>query len=444
MTCFRRCLRFGFLPVLLFCIVQVQPAAAVSIQQVTAGELEVWLVEDHSNPIIAVELAFDGGTASDPPGREGLTMMAAALLDEGAGDLDSAAFQRQLEDRGIDLRFSSDRDAIRGSMRTLTEHARIAFQLLGLALSAPRFDPEPVGRVREQLQAQLRRDSEDPAVVAGRILYATLFPNHGYGRPGEGTAASLTGIEIDHLRRLARERLVRGTLRIGVVGDITPAELKEMIETTFAPLPAAGERGAVSDVQPAHATHTVVVEMPARQSAVAFAQPGLARDHPDYYALSVVNQAFGGSGLNSRLFDEVREKRGLVYGVGTYLVTLDHGALIVGQAATANERVAETVQVVRQEWQRLSEKGLMADEVADAKSYLTGSFPLRLTSSARIAAMLVSIQRDRLGIDYLDRRNQLIESVSVEEANRIARTVFTPEALTVVVAGRPVGLNSQH
>lgn len=429
-----------------FCAMVVVPAAAaVQIQKVTAGGVEAWLVEDHANPIISVRIAFrNAGSAIDPPDKGGLSRMVAALLDEGAGDLDSQAFQAKLEDLAIRLSFDADRDNFGGTLTTLTANREVAFQLLRLALTQPRFDAEPMARIRSQLEAQLRREAEDPEARASRQLWATLFPDTPYGRPVMGTAESLPRISRNDLLRFVRERLARDTLVLGVVGDVTPAELTTLLQQSFGGLPEKAVSATLGDMSLAGSGRTVVVDMDVPQSAVAFAQRGLKRDDPRFYALTVLNQILGGSGLSSRLFDEVREKRGLVYGVYTSPVPLDHAALILGGAGTANERVEETLSVIRQVWRDFAEHGASAKELADAKTFLTGSFPLRFAGSSRLAGLLTSIQLENLGIDYLDRRNQLIELVSLDDVNGLANQLLSADALTFVIVGRPQGLTTSR
>jgi len=425
----------------LLVIVAFAPAAgAVDVQRVTADGIEAWLVEDHSNPIIAVAIAFRGGGALDPAGKEGQARMAAALLDEGAGNLDSQAFQGRLEDLAVRLRFNAGLDTVGGSLRTLSENRDAAFDMLRLALTQPRFDAEPVARIRSQIAASLRQSAEDPNSVANERMFAALFPDHGYGRTVEGTLESIATITADDLRGFVGQRLARDNLVIGVVGDITPEELARLLQSTFGDLPETSAPASVPDVAPVTTGGTIVVEKPARQSAIVFAQRGLKRDDPDFYAATVLNHILGGGSFTSRLYDQVREKRGLAYSVHTSLAPLDHAAMIIGGAGTANERAAETVSVIRDQWRRVAEGGVTADELADTKTYLTGSFPLRFTSSNRIARILVAMQMEDLGIDYLDRRNGLIEEVTLDDVNRLAATLLDPDTLTFVVAGRPDGI----
>jgi zinc protease len=418
--------------------------ASVEIQRVSGGGVEAWLVEDHSNPIITARIAFRGGAATDPPGKEGLADMVSALLDEGAGELDSAAFQARLEDLAITLRFDADLDSLRGSLETLSENRNEAFALLRRALAEPRFDAEPVERVRSQLQARARGALEDPEVVATRAFFALAFPDHPYGRPAGGTAESLAAVGAEDLRAFVRDRLSRDRLVIGVVGDIDARELSRLLEATFAGLPQTGAEVAVADTAPATRGQVKIVATGAPQSAIVFGQRGVARDDPDYYPATVLGHVLASGPFTSRLYQEVREKRGLVYTVYARLAPLDHSALILGLAGTVNERAGETIAVIRDIWSAVAADGVSEAELADAKTYLTGSFPLRFTSSGQIAAILVSMQVEELGIDYLDRRNDLIEAVSLDDVNRLARDLLAPQALAFAIAGNPDGVEATH
>lgn len=415
------------------------PAHAVDVQRVSVNGLEAWLVEDHSNPMIAVEIAFRGGAALDPPGKEGLALVAASLLDEGAGDLDSRAFQLRLEELAISLQFDANDDTFDGTLRTLTANRAEAFELLKLSLTAPRFDPEPLARMKNQLQAMLRRQEEDPESVASRRFFSAVFPDHPYGRPV--TPDSIATITQADLRAFTAKRLARDNLIIGVAGDITPEELARQLESTFADLPEQAAPNGVPDTEAAVPPAIIVAEQSTRQSAIVFGQRGMKRDNPDFYAATVMNRILGGGGFTSRLYQEVREERSLAYSVDTSLIPLAHTALILGSAGTANERAGETIEVVRDQWRRFAENGATPEELADTKTYLVGSFPLRFTSNGNIAAILASMQVYNLGIDYLDRRNTLIEAVTLADVNRVAKALLDPAALTMVVVGEPQGIS---
>ncbi len=420
------------------------PAHAVNVQRVSGGGVEAWLVEDHTNPIVTARLAFRGGSALDPDGKEGLAEMVSALLDEGAGALDSAAFQSRLEDMAITLRFDADLDTLRGQLETLSQNRDTAFALLRDALTRPRFDAEPVARIRSQLEARLRGALEDPDTIAMRAFFAMAYPGHPYARPVDGTPESLAAITAGDLRTFVASRLTRDKLVIGVVGDITAGQLSALLETTFAGLPATGKPLAIADVAPATDGQVKIVPTGAPQSAIVFGQRGVSRDDPDYYAATVLSQVLGASPFTSRLYAEVREKRGLVYSVYARLTPLDHSSLILGNAGTANERAGQTVETIRAVWRAAADDGISERELADTKTYLTGSFPLRFTANGQIASILVSMQLENLGIDYLDRRNALIEAVTLAEVNRIARDLLSPDNLAFIVAGEPVGVQATH
>jgi zinc protease len=422
----------------------VQPgqARAAEVQKVVSDSgITAWLVEDHSNPILSVRLAFRGGAALDPADKPGLANLVSATIDEGAGDLDSQEFQQALSQKAIKLSFDAGSDAFYGSLKTLSEHRARAFDLLELALTEPRFDADPVQRLKSQIQASLARQSQDPRSVASRTLDTLMFPDHPYGQPNQGTRASLQRITQADLKTFVETRFARDRLMVGVVGDITPAELKPLLDRAFADLPqSTGDVPQVSDVEPQNAGETVVVEKNVPQSWVVFGHGGIARDDPDYYAASIVNYILGGGSFASRLFNEVREERGLAYSVYSYLSPLDHASIMGGGLGTANASVGEALDVVRQQWRQMAEQGPTQEELDDAKTYMTGSFPLRLSSTSNIASILVAMQQEKLGMDYMDARKQLIESVTLEQAKRVAGELLHPDRLTTVVVGQPEGV----
>ena len=418
------------------------PAGAVEIQRVESpGGIEAWLVEEHSIPIIAVEIAFDGGNALDPRGKEGVANLLSGLLDEGAGDLDSQAFQERLEELAIRLGFESYRDTFWASLKTLTENRDEAFALLGLTLAAPRFDTDAVERVREQVLSGLKRDAEDPNDIAGLTFLSTAFPYHPYGRPARGTPESVAAITPADLRQAVAQRFATANATIGVVGDIDPATLRVLLDRTLAGLPATARAAAIAETRPAPVASLTVVRKPVPQSVVRFGMPGLKRSDPDFYAAYLMNHVLGGGSFTSRLYGEVREKRGLAYSVYSYLSTLDHAGLIMGGVGSANERVAEAIEVIRDELSRLREEGITEDELRDAKTYINGAYPLRLDSNTAIAQSLVAIQLEDLGIDYMDRRSSYIDAVTTEDIRRVARRLIRPDELIVVVVGDPAGLD---
>jgi zinc protease len=429
----------------LFAVLLGASAQAIEVQRVVSpGGVEAWLVEDHTNPIVAARFAFRGGGALDPRGKEGLAKIVSSLLDEGAGEFDAQAFQRRLEDMAITLHFDAGYETLGGHLMTLSVNVGAAFNLLRLALTQPRFDDEPVALIRSQILTMIRSSSENPDAIAGRTLRHALFPDHPYGRPIEGTEDSVKAITTADLKVFVAERLGRDNLVIGVVGDMTPDQLAALLDRVFGDLPGQAAPWRLPEVTPIVPGRTIVVKKAVPQSAILFAQAGIKRADKDFYPAYVMNYILGGGGFTSRLYNEVREKRGLAYSVYTALSPMASAALLQGGAGTTNARVSETLNVVRAEWRRLATDGVDKAELDDTKTYLTGSFPLRFSSSGRIAAILVAMQLDTLGIDYLEHRNSYVEAVTLEAVNRVARQLLDLDGLTTVIVGDPEGVSSSQ
>ncbi|MEE8455657.1 MAG: pitrilysin family protein [Limibaculum sp.] len=416
------------------------PAQALEIQGLKSpGGAVFWLVEEPSIPIVALEISFAGGARLDPEGRTGLANMMAGLIDEGAGDLDAVGFSKARDEVSARFGFSAGRDTMDISARMLVETLEPSVALLATALASPRFDPEPVGRVRAQILSVIAESGTEPDTVAAEAWYAGAFPDHPYGRPRRGTAESVSAITRDDLVAARLRLLTRANARIAVVGAIDASRAGRMVDTILAGL----EQGTVlvrartSDTPPPGLR---VIELDVPQSAAVFGHAGLARDDPDFIPAYVMNYVLGGGGFASRLMEEVREKRGLAYSVYSYLSVRDETALYLGGVQTANERMAETLEVIKAEWARMAAAGITAEELDRARRYLTGAFPLRFDSNAKIASYLVFMQKENLGIDYLERRNGLIEAVTVDDVKRVAARLLKPANLSIVVVGKPEGL----
>ncbi len=431
--------------ILAWVLVLAPTARATEIQSVRSpGGITAWLVQESSIPLLSFSFSFTGGAVLDEPSRKGTGNMVSGLLDEGAGPHDSLAFQTRLEELAVRMSFSANRDSFSGSMRTLTANRDAAFELLRLALNEPHFEREAVERIRRQIITGLIEDREDPGAIAGRLWFKTAFPDHPYGPSSKGNIESVKAITADDLRAFLAKALARDRLTIGVVGDISEAELGPLLDKTFGALPASTAFAPVAEVELKGAGVLKVVEKAIPQSRVIFGGPGLKRDDPDWYAAYVLNYVLGGGGFSSRLYAEVREKRGLAYSVYSYLYPLDHAAIYMGGVGTKNQSVVEVLEVIKELIARTREHGLTVAELANAKTYLNGSFPLRLTSSGRIARLLRVIQQENLGIDYLDRRAGLINAVTLADTARVAKRLLQPEKLLIVVVGKPADLVSSE
>jgi zinc protease len=404
-------------------------AGAMTIERVTSpADIEAWLVEDHTLPIVTLRFAFPGGAALDPAGKGGLAAMAASLLDEGAGPYDTAAFKTRLEDLVIDMRFEASRDDLGGSLRTLKVNL------------APAVEPSAIERVRGEIVASLSQQAQNPRSLSSRLWMRDAFEDHPYAENVNGTVQSVGAIDRDDLRGVATQRLHRAGLVIGAVGDVTPGELAALTEQVFGGLPAGTGDVGVAETRPSENGGLLITRRPVPQSAVTFGQVGPKRDDPDWYAARLVNDILGGGGFRGRLMNEIREKRGLAYGVSTELVSFRHAGLILGNVATENARVSQSIALIRDEWRRMRDEGPTGAELDNAKTYLIGSFPLTLDTSERVASLLVEMQLEKLGIDYLDRRAALFDAVTLDQARRVASRLLDPDRLSFVVVGDPVDL----
>jgi len=423
-------------------LVSAAPALATTIERVVSPlGIEAWLVREPALPLIAVDFAFVGGAAQDRSGKEGTANLVASLLDEGAGDLDSKTFHARLERKAIELNFQADRDALRGTLRTLTENRDEAFNDLRLALTAPRFDAADVEIIRAQVLSTLRHATTSPAEIANLRWWQAAFADHPYGRPVAGTPESVPAVTADDLRDYTRRVLARADLKVAVVGDIDAETVKAMLDRVFGALPGQPDLAPVATVAPRGLGRRIVIKLDVPQTVMTFGGPGIARKDPDFMAAYIVNQILGGGAFSSRLYQEVREKRGLAYAVYDSLVWLSHTALFLGGTATRADRTGETLDLIEKEIHRLAENGPTADELAAAKAYLDGSFALNLDSSSKIAALLVQLQLDGLDIDYFTRRPEMINAVTLGDAQRVAKRLLDG-GLLVTVVGRPEGLVS--
>ncbi|SNX68253.1 zinc protease [Cereibacter ovatus] len=414
--------------------------AEIDIKEVTsAGGLRAWLVESHELPFTALEIRFEGGTSVDAPGARGAVNLMTALLEEGAGDLDAQGFARARDDLAAKFSFQAGVDSVAVSARFLTENRDASVDLLRLALVAPRFDADAVERVRGQVLSGLAADAKDPARIAGDTFDRLAFGDHPYGSAGDGTPDSVAALTRDQLLTAHRAALARDRVYISAAGDITPAELGALIDRLLADLPATGaplpERAEWQV-----AAGVTVIDFPTPQSAVLFGHAGIKRDDPDFFAAYILNEILGGGRFGSRLMSELREKRGLTYGVGSYLAPMDHAELLSGQFATANASAGQAIQIVRDEWRRAATEGVTAEELAATKTYLTGSYPLRFDGNGPIASILVGLQAEGLPIDYPVTRNAKIEAVTLDDVKRVAARLLRPEALHFVVVGQPDGI----
>jgi len=420
------------------------PAGAVDIREITTPlGIKAWLVEDASVPVITLSFSFAGGAAMEPSGQKGVSNMMAILLTDGAGPLAAQDFKRRQEDAEVSLSFGASLDRLGGTLRMLSAGRAEGFDLLRLALAAPRFDPDMIEQRRAQILSGLHQSEQRPGTVAQRSLMATLFAGHPYAGNFQGTPQDIERLGSAEIRARAAALLSRTGLIVSAVGDIDRAGLAGELDRAFGALPAGPAQPLPPDWQPPTRARTIVIERDVPQSTVLIALPGVARDDPDWYAAFVMNHILGGAGEQSRLFGEVREKRGLAYSVSSGLRDYAKASLLVIATGSANEKVGETVRIIRGELARLRDGGVDGQELADAKTYLTGALPVSLDSSNSIAGLLYGLQVDRQPPDYLDKRSAYIAAVTAEDIRRVARRVLRDDLATTIVVGHPAGLAAE-
>ena len=432
-----------FLAIILLVLASALPARAeIDVQTVTSpGGIKAWLVEEHSIPFIALEIRFKGGTSLDLTGKRGATYMMSGLLEEGAGDLDAAAYLKAREELAASFSFDAHGDAVSVSAQFLTENRAQAEELLRKALQQPRFDQAALDRVRAQVVSIIAGNQKDPNQIASDTFDKLAYGDHPYGTPSTGDVDSVNRLNREDMITAYRNALARDRVYVAAVGDISAEQLGVMLDNLLGALPETGapmpERAKLLLTG-----GLTVVDLPTPQSVAVFGHAGIRRTDPDFFTAYVMNQVLGANGFTSRLANEVREKRGLTYGVYTYLASYDLADLYLGSVASANDRIAEAIAVIRDEWRKMAEDGITAEELEAAKRYLTGAYPLRFDGNARIAGILANMQLDDLPASYLKTLNDKVNAVTLEDVRRVAKRLMRPEDLRVVVVGQPVGLVS--
>jgi len=428
-----------------FALCSAFPAwAELNIQDVKSpGGFGAWLVEEPAIPFTALEIQFRGGASLDLPGKRGATALMTALLEEGAGDMDARAFARATEDLATSFQYDVSDDGLTVTARFLTENRDAALDLLRESLVEPRFDEDAIERVRRQLLSNLRSDAQDPRAIARKTFDALAYGlDHPYGSHYEGTETSVAALTRQDLIDAHRNVVTRNRVLIGAAGDMSADTLADVLDVLLGDLPV-GEGALPDEITPQIAGGVTVVPYDTPQSVALFGHVGIERDDPDFFAAFILNQIMGAGGFESRLMSEVREKRGLTYGVYSYLAPKDYAATYQGGVSSANDRIAEAVDVIAQEWRNMAEQGITEEELVSAKRYLTGAYPLRFDGNANIASILVGMQAAALPIDYVATRNDKVNAVTLDEANTVASWLYKPDALHFVVVGMPEGLQDK-
>jgi zinc protease len=425
-------------------VIALPVAAETEIQEVVSpGGITAWLVEEHSIPFTSIEIRFQGGASLDEPGKRGATNLMVGLLEEGTGDMDAQAFAEAREALAATYIFGAYDDSLTIGTKFLSENANEAVALLKQAVVSPRFDEVALERVRAQVIAGIKSDAQDPDTIARFRFNGAAFGDHPYGTDSSGTIESVEALTQEDLFTAHRNVLARDRLYVAAVGDITPAELGAMLDDLLGDLPATGAP-MPEPVEFALDGGVTVVDFKTPQSTALFGHSGIAQEDDDFFAAYVLNTVLGGAGFESRLMNEVRKKRGLTYGVGSYLLAKDYSATVLGSVRSSNDRIAEAIEVITAEWGRMATTGVTPEELTNAKLLLTGAYPLRFDGNTQIAMIMVGMQMQGLPIDYIATRNERVDAVTLEDVNRVAAELLRAEDLHFMVVGEPEGLTSTN
>jgi len=414
-------------------------ASILQIQEVTSKNgVKAWLVEDKSIPVISVRFLFKGaGSVNDSADKQGLSQILSNTLDEGAGDLDSKAFQEKLNNHSISLSFSSSRDDFSGSLKTLSKYQDIAFDLLNLSLTKPRFEDDALTRMIESNLVRIRSNITDPEWMNARLTNAVLYQNHPYAFNSGGTLSSLPRIKSDDLRAKFKTQLAQDNLIVSVAGDMTKQQVLAMLDKVFGDLPKTADIKKTEDIQISGLSTVTLYKQDIPQTIISMAVEGIKHTDPDYYAAEIMDFIFGSSGFGSRLTEEIREERGLTYGIYSGLSEMEHARVLSIGTSTRNDKVQEVINLTKQTMQDMVKAPVTDKELNDAKSYLIGSVPLQLTSTDRISGMMIGLMRDDLPMDYLETRAQRLKTISIDDVVRASQRLLKSENLKIILVGNP-------
>lgn len=432
------CVSFILLGIMVWTMQLAHSAESKHIQKVISpGGITAWLIEERSIPVISIKFAFSGGASQDEQNKSGTANLVSDMLLEGSGDLDSFAFEKELDKYAVKLSFSTGRDYFYGQLKTISTELNEAVRLAHMAISNPRFDEDALQRLKAAQIAGLKRAESDPNYIAKRLWSKTAFPDHPYGRPVAGTVESITHIKTDDLRHFYKNIFAREHLKVAVVGDIDAKTLAKILDRLFSDLPQKADLQDIPNVSIKQGGRVHESE-DVPQTVINFGGPGLKRKDPDFITAYVVNHILGGGLFSSRLYNEVREKRGLAYGIDSYLIPYEHAAIFGGNTATRTDKAENTIEIIEQEIEKMATSGPTEEELEKAKAFLIGSYPLRFDSSGKIASQLLQIQLQNLGIDYIDKRNDLIRSVTIEDTHRVAKRLLDKDNLLIATVGQDV------
>lgn len=400
-------------------------------------KIKAYLLEDRTNPIISLSFMFkNSGLSADSDEENGISNLAAELLLDGTGSLDSQALKEKMENLAVGISFNAGRDDFSGSLVTTADNQETAYQLLKDILTNPRFEEKDLNRLKAQMQNAFLRQKEHPESVLSLEFSEFLYGSHPYARNPLGDWNAVKKVSPEALRRFVKERLTQNNLIIGAAGDISAEKLAKVLDDVFGVLPEKGSLGFVRNANVDFDGRVKNIEQQTGQNISSFAVKGAARNNPDFYPLYVANHIFGGSGLNSKISKAAREEEGLTYSIYTYLSLADKSPLLQGGFSSTAENYPRVWEILNREWADFAQTGASKKEVDDAKNFLISSYNLRFASIGNLSEILMYMQKENLGLDFLQKRNENIRKVTKEDVDAAAKKYFTKDSMVSVNIGK--------
>ena len=408
-------------------------AALLAHREVLPNGTVLLVAERPAVPIVTATLVLQAGAVFDPPQKPGVANLTALMLTQGTRTRSAPEISEAIEFVGGSLDVASGLDTTRLSFSVLSKDLDLALDLMGDLLTNPTFPPAEFAKKVPEVLAGIKRKQEDPGAVSTETFSALVYGSHPYGRPSQGTEASVATITREELVAFYQARYRPNGAILAIVGDVRLADLKQRLDVRLRGWMPGG-LPPVAPVSPAPlaARSTKTIQRAVTQASIVFGHPGITRDNPDYYAAFVMNYILGG-GFNSRIMQKIREEKGWAYDAGSGFFAGKYAGDFSVSMQTKNETAGEAIAAALAEVRRMREQPVSARELADAQAYLTGSFPMRIDTSAKLVGMLASIEQNNLGLDYVEHFPRIINAITAADIQRVARKYLDPERVALAV-----------
>ena len=391
--------------------------------------------EQRGLPMVSIELLIQAGARYDAPQTQGLAHLTARLLTYGTQRRSALQISDALDFIGANLSTDCGTDLASVSLTILKKDLATGLQLLAEILTAATFPAEEINRQKQSIIASIKAKEESPGAIAEERFLAALYPDSPFGRPVEGTEASVKAIPRSALSEFYRRHYRPNGSIMSVVGDISHEEMRQALHQAFVTW-SKGKPAEKVSVPPANGSAQVIrVKKDLTQANIILGHRGVGREHPDYYAIQVMNYILGGGGFSSRAMDSIRNERGLAYSVYSYFDARKGRGTFEFVMQTKNETAQEAIRIATEEIRRIRKQPVSEEELNDAKDYLTGSFPLRLDTNHKVANFLAQVEFFDLGLDYPDRYPDLIQKVTRDDVLRVAKEYLHPDHMIAVIVG---------